>query len=107
MRGKIHGIEMTSTARTATAGEHRMTLTCYNDTFGYGWRHVDLFTRDASGRELNWVHWTVPADGPDAADAVTARVEPTLRRTSEWRHKVSAGGMDYWEADAVWADDDV
>lgn len=98
---------MTSTARTAVAGEHRMTLTCYNDTFGYGWRHVDLFTRDASGRELNWVHWTVPADGPDAADAVTARVEPTLRRTSDWRHKVSAGGMDYWEADAAWADDDV
>lgn len=80
----------------------RMTLTCYNDTFNYGWRHVDLFTHDAEGRELNWVHWTVSADGPDAADAVTAKVEPTLRRTSEWRHGVSPGGMDYWEADAAW-----
>ncbi|MFC4464591.1 hypothetical protein ACFPH6_08470 [Streptomyces xiangluensis] len=79
-----------------------MTLICYNDTFGYGWRHVDLFTYDADGRELNWVHWQVPADGPDAADEVTDRVEPQLRRTSEWRHSVSAAGMDYWEADAAW-----
>jgi hypothetical protein len=80
----------------------RMTLICYKDTFGYGWRHVDLFTYDAGGRELNWVHWQVPADGPDAADEVTDRVEPQLRRTSEWRHSVSAAGMDYWEADADW-----
>ena len=50
----------------------------------------------------SWVHWTAPADGPDAADEVTARVEPLLRRTSEWRHHVSASGLDYWEADATW-----
>lgn len=80
-----------------------MTLTCYNDTFNYGWRHVDLFTRDAQGRELNWVHWTVAEDGPKAADAVTATVEPTLRRSSHWRHGISAAGMDYWEADAEWS----
>ncbi|MFF1568063.1 hypothetical protein ACFVY1_31870 [Streptomyces sp. NPDC058293] len=85
-----------------SADAQRMTLTCYNDTFSYGWRHVDLFTRDATGRELGWVHWSVPADGPDAADAVTARVEPQLRRTSQWRHGVSPSGMDYWEADAAW-----
>ena len=47
--------------------DHRMTLTCYNDTHGYGWRHVDLFVHDAAGRELNWVHWEAPADGPEAA----------------------------------------
>jgi hypothetical protein len=81
---------------------HRMTLTCYNDTHGYGWRHVDLFVHDAEGRELNWVHWQVTQDGPDAADAVTAKVEPLLRRTSEWRHGVSENGMDYWVADAAW-----
>ncbi|MEV6234675.1 hypothetical protein AB0L88_43100 [Saccharopolyspora shandongensis] len=80
----------------------RMTLTCYNDTHGYGWRHVDLFVHDPRGRELNWVHWEVAEDGPDAADAVTAEVEPLLRRTSEWRHGVSAGGMDFWVADAAW-----
>ncbi|MGW8374835.1 hypothetical protein [Streptomyces sp. ODS28] len=83
-------------------GTERMTLTCYNDTFNYGWRHVDLFTRDARGRELNWVHWAVPEDGPAAADAATAEVEPLLRRASDWRHGVSEAGMDYWEADVVW-----
>jgi len=83
----------------------RTTLMCYNDTHGYGWRHVDLFVHDAEGRELNWVHWQVPADGPDAADEGTARVEPRLRRTSEWRHAVSAGGVDYWEADAAWEEE--
>lgn len=90
---------------TAPAGNdgQRMTLTCYNDTYGYGWRHVDLFVHDAEGRELNWVHWQVGEDGPDAADAVTARVEPSLRRTSQWRHAVSESGMDYWTADAAWA----
>jgi hypothetical protein len=31
---------------------------------------------------LNWVHWLVPGDGPDAADEVTVHVEPTLRRIS-------------------------
>lgn len=82
-----------------------MTLTCYNDTYGYGWKHVDLFVREAGGLELNWVHWGVPADGPDAADEVTATVEPTLLRTSEWRHRKSANGMDYWEADAAWGDE--
>ena len=78
-----------------------MTLTCYNDTHGYGWRHVDLFVHDASGREVEWVHWLVAADGPAAA-ADTAEVEPLLRRTSPWRHDVSASGMDYWVADAEW-----
>ncbi|WP_447644522.1 hypothetical protein [Nocardioides zeae] len=84
----------------------KMTLTCYNDTHGYGWRHVDLFTHDEEGRELNWVHWQVPGDGPAIADDVTARVEPLLRRTSDWRYDVSASGMDYWVADAAWADPD-
>ncbi|MFJ9587980.1 hypothetical protein [Streptomyces acidicola] len=84
--------------------EPRMTLTCYNDTYGYGWKHVDLFVHDADGRELNWVHWGVPKDGPDAADRITAIVEPALRRTSDWRHGKSSSGMDYWEADAVWSD---
>lgn len=87
-------------ADTAT----RMTLTCYNDTFGYGWRHVDLFVHDSDGRELNWVHWAVPADGPAVADTVTAQVEPTLTRSSEWRHGISASGMDYWEADVTWSE---
>ncbi|GHP16432.1 hypothetical protein RN2511_011680 [Rhodococcus sp. NKCM2511] len=82
----------------------RMTLMCYNDTHGYGWRHVDLFVHDHEGNELNWVHWQVRADGPDAADRATERAEPSLRRVSEWRHFVSAGGMDYWTADAVWGD---
>lgn len=82
----------------------RLTLMCYNDTHGYGWRHVDLFMHDADGRELNWVHWQVKEDGPDAADRVTAVAEPRLRRTSEWRHAVSASGMDYWSADAAWSD---
>ncbi|MBY4128358.1 hypothetical protein HQO83_08160 [Rhodococcus fascians] len=81
-----------------------MTLMCYNDTHGYGWRHVDLFMHDSDGNELNWVHWQVKADGPDAADQATARHEPLLRRVSEWRHFVSASGMDYWTADAVWGD---
>lgn len=79
-----------------------MTLTCYNDTHGYGWRHVDLFVHDAGGREVEWVHWLVDEDGPEAADAATAEVEPLLRRTSPWRHGVSASGMDYWVADAEW-----
>jgi len=81
---------------------HRMTLTCYNDTHGWGWKHVDLFVYDAAGRELNWVHWGVAEDGPEAADWVTMTIEPTLRRTSPWRHSTSASGMDYWQADARW-----
>ncbi|MCD2190543.1 hypothetical protein [Actinomycetospora soli] len=86
------------------SGAERMTLTCYNDTHGYGWRHVDLFVHDDGGHELSWVHWQVPQDGPAAADAVTARVEPLLRRTSEWRHGVSESGMDFWTADVVWTE---
>lgn len=86
---------------TATDHDH-MFLMCYEDTFGYGWRHVDLFVHDSWGREVNWVHWTVDADGPEAADASIDRVEPTLRRTSGWRHAVSASGMNYWTADAAW-----
>jgi hypothetical protein len=88
---------------TTSETGHRMTLTCYNDTHGWGWKHVDLFVHDASGHELNWVHWAVSDDGPDAADDVTSKVEPTLRRTSEWRHAQSDTGMDYWVADAEWA----
>ncbi|MET0821065.1 MAG: hypothetical protein ABWY58_08865 [Aeromicrobium sp.] len=79
-----------------------MTLVCYNDNHGYGWRHVDLFVHDEDGLEVSWVHWQAPADGPEAADAATARVEPTLERTSPWHHDVSAGGVDYWTADARW-----
>ena len=82
----------------------RTELVCYNDTHGYGWRHVDLFVYDEAGHEINWVHWQVDKDGPEAADAVTARVEPSLRRISEWRHGVSAGGMDFWTAEAGWDD---
>jgi len=85
--------------------QRRMTLVCYNDTFGYGWKHVDLFTHDLEGNELNWVHWGVPEDGPDAADKVTARIEPKLKRISEWRHDVSPVGQDYWLADVVWTEE--
>ncbi|WP_346007867.1 hypothetical protein [Janibacter terrae] len=79
-----------------------MFLMCYEDTFGYGWHHVDLFVHDEEGREVNWVHWTVDADGPEAADVSIARVEPLLRRTTDWQHAVSASGMNYWTADAAW-----
>jgi hypothetical protein len=84
--------------------DHRMFLTCYNDTFGYGWRHVDLFVHDAQGKEVNWVHWGVDDDGPEAADRVTAVVEPKLRRTAPWEPGVSESGMEYWTADAAWVD---
>lgn len=84
--------------------EHaHMFLMCYEDTFNYGWHHVDLFVHDHFDREVNWVHWTVDEDGPDAADASILKVEPTLRRTSEWKHAVSPAGMNYWTADAAWA----
>lgn len=83
---------------------HRMFLTCYEDTFNYGWHHVDLFVHDELGREVNWVHWTVAADGPDAADASVTREEPQLQRTSPWEHKVSDFGVNYWIADATWDD---
>lgn len=81
---------------------NRMFLMCYEDTFDYRWHHVDLFVHDENGRELNWVHWTVEADGPDAADRSVQREEPTLERTSEWQHRVSSFGMNYWLADASW-----
>ncbi|MGW0038421.1 hypothetical protein [Gordonia sp. NPDC003376] len=85
----------------------RMTLTCYNDTHGWGWKHVDLFVHDrATGHELGWVHWGVPVDGPEAADRVTATVEPLLRRTSPWRHSRGPSGIESWEADAEWADEE-
>ena len=42
----------------------RMFLTCYTDTFGYGWHHVDLFVHDENDLEVNWVHWGVDQDGP-------------------------------------------
>lgn len=85
---------------------HRMFLTCYEDTLGYGWHHVDLFVHDEHGREVNWVHWGVSADGPDAADASIAKVEPDLERTSPWQPGVSAAGVRYWTAEARWRDQD-
>ncbi|MDF0529276.1 hypothetical protein P0W64_08895 [Tsukamurella sp. 8F] len=80
----------------------RMFLTCYRDTFDYGWHHVDLFVHDDVGREVNWVHWTVEADGPEAADASVTREEPQLRRTTPWEHHLSVVGQDYWTAEAEW-----
>jgi hypothetical protein len=78
-------------------------LTCYADTHGYGWPHVDLFAyHPDTGRELDWVHWQTAGDGPDAADAATAAVEPDLHRTSDWRHGISADGSEYWTASAAW-----
>lgn len=84
--------------------DRTMLLICYADTHRYGWHHVDLFTHDSTGHEVNWVHWTVDEDGPDGADRATARVEPALRRTSDWRHGVSADGSEYWTAQASWGD---
>lgn len=83
---------------------HRMSLTCYEDTLDYGWHHVDLFEHDSHGREVSWVHWGVPADGPDAADESIRRQEPDLRRTSEWRAAMSPAGVRYWTAEAAWAE---
>lgn len=80
----------------------RTFLTCYKDTFNYGWHHVDLFVHDEYDREVNWVHWTVEADGPEVADESVRREEPDLRRITDWQHKVSAVGQDYWTADAAW-----
>lgn len=81
---------------------HRMFLTCYADNLNYGWHHVDLFVHDEFDREVNWVHWTVEADGPEAADASIQVVEPNLERTTDWKHSVSAAGVDYWTAEARW-----
>lgn len=81
---------------------HRMFLTCYEDTFDYGWHHVDLFVHDELGREVNWVHWGVSEDGPEAADASITRQEPDLERTTEWREGRSPAGMLYWTAEARW-----
>lgn len=85
---------------------HRMFLTAYEDTLNYGWHHVDLFVHDEFGREVNWVHWTVEADGPAAADESVRREEPQLRRTTDWQHHVSDFGMNYWTADAVWEENE-
>lgn len=71
---------------------HRMFLTCYEDTFNYGWHHVDLFVHDEYGREVNWVHWTVEADGPEAADESVRGEEPLLRRTTPWERVQRSGG---------------
>ena len=83
----------------------RTFLSCYEDTFNYGWHHVDLFVHDEFGREVNWVHWTVQADGPEAADESVRREEPSLRRLTPWQHHVSAFGMNYWTADAAFDED--
>lgn len=83
---------------------HRMFLTCYEDTFGYGWHHVDLFVHDEFGREVNWVHWGVAEDGPDAADRSIDKYEPELERTTEWEAATSPAGMRYWTAEARWRD---
>lgn len=84
---------------------HRLFLTCYEDTFNYGWHHVDLFVHDELGREVNWVHWTVEADGPEAADASVRREEPWLVRETPWQHHISSVGASYWTAEASWNDD--
>lgn len=81
---------------------YRTFLMCYADTFNYGWHHVDLFVHDELGREVNWVHWTVEADGPDAADESIRKEEPDLRRTTDWEHRKSSFGMEYWVAEADW-----
>jgi hypothetical protein len=90
------------TIKPRPINHHRMFLTCYEDTFNYGWHHVDLFVHDEFGREVNWVHWTVEADGPEAADASVRQEEPWLARTTPWRHHLSAVGATYWTADASW-----
>lgn len=84
------------------SGERTTFLTCYADTHGYGWHHVDLFVHDGAGKEVNWVHWQVDGDGPEAADVATARCEPKLRRTSPWERGLSADGSEYWTAQATW-----
>lgn len=53
------------------------------------------------------MHWTVEADGPEAADESVRREEPQLQRTTAWQHHVSAFGMNYWTADATWDEDAV
>jgi hypothetical protein len=93
---------MTAMKVTPDPGGCTTFLTCYEDTHGYGWHHVDLFVHDAAGREINWVHWQVDEDGPEAADHATARVEPALRRTGEWEHGIRADGSSYWIAPAAW-----
>ena len=80
----------------------RTFLTCYMDTHGYGWHRVDLFVHDTAGHEVNWVHWPVEEDGPDGADAATAREEPKLRRTTPWKWGISADSTEYWVAEADW-----
>jgi hypothetical protein len=97
---------MTVMSMSVTGTDGRsMLLTCYADTHGYGWHHVDLFTHDRDGKEVGWVHWQVDRDGPDGADDATGRTEPALRRTSPWEHGVSADGGEYWTARAAWRDE--
>ncbi|MEI5519771.1 hypothetical protein WB401_08055 [Streptomyces brasiliscabiei] len=51
------------TGQAIAVGEDRVApITCYADTDGYGWHHVDLFLHDSKGREPNWVHWQAPVD---------------------------------------------
>ncbi|MFD8811620.1 hypothetical protein ACFV23_09065, partial [Streptomyces sp. NPDC059627] len=69
---------MTGDART-------MLLTCYADTHGYGWHHVDLFTHDRTGREVNWVHWQVDEDGPAGAAPGPPPGAPPRRRPPHGR----------------------
>ncbi len=88
--------------RPRPVNHYRMFLTCYGDKFTYGWHHVDLFVHDELGREVNWVHWTVEADGPEAADVSVRKEEPDLVRTTPWEHHVSEFGMHYWTAEAAW-----
>ena len=92
------------TIKPRPTNHHRLFLTCYEDTFNYGWHHVDLFVHDELGREVNWVHWTVEADGPEAADTSVRAEEPCLIRTTAWQHHFSAVGAQYWTADAAWDD---
>lgn len=82
---------------------HRMFLTCYADTYNYGWHHVDLFVHDQAGKEVNWVHWQAEYDGPEAATAATARVEPELKQLTPWARGFSANGSEYWTAEAAWS----
>ena len=70
---------------------HRMTLMCYNDTHGYGWRHVDLFLHDADGRELNWVHWQVTEAGDGVELWGTAEVHDDL----DTKRRLWDGVFDY------------
>jgi hypothetical protein len=94
----------TTPIRPRPINHYRTFLTCYGDKLIYGWHHVDLFVHDELGREVNWVHWTVEADGPEAADASLRREEPDLVVTTPWEHHESPFGMEYWTAEASWGE---